>query len=444
VVSHYLLIITIIGMKMKKFLLGTTALISMATASSAFAGGSNAPAAATPANTGGLTVMVGGKLDVQGAFTQQDLDTGDTNSVIRDDAKLNFTAAGSTENYDYGAVVQVNANNGADKTRENSTSLTSGNTNNTNADTNGIGDKAYLFLENDNFGRFEAGANSGASQTLDVNAAKIARATGGVDGDWRYSVKQAAGSGLNNIVAYNNTYITHPSLPVANDDNTGNGATANAEKVTYYTPRFAGVQLGVSFTPDTQNLGSAGSVAPSFSATNAYENVFAGGLNYEADVEGVGIMASAIGENGTPKPTALGTNSTVDDLNAYSLGLGLEFQGFSIAGNWADEGKSGQLAAATSNTDSSYWTLGGAYENGPYGVSLTYMDSEKGSGAAASGTANTGTNRLDNWVVGADYQMAPGLTPYVEASFFDLKNGSTNSIYDNSGNVVLVGAEVAF
>jgi hypothetical protein len=57
---------------MKKFLLGTTALISLSAASAAMAGGSHVAAAVAPANTGGLTVMVGGSLIFQSAFINKD------------------------------------------------------------------------------------------------------------------------------------------------------------------------------------------------------------------------------------------------------------------------------------------------------------------------------------------------------------------------------------
>ncbi len=401
---------------MKKFLLGTTALISMSAASAALAGGSHAPAAATPANTGGLTVMVGGNINVQSVFRQEDGEViGDNarNGIIRNDTHLNFTAAGSTDDFDYGAVIELAADNGSDKNSEVG------------------GTKTYLYVENDAAGRFEAGQNVGASDTLEVDASRIARGTGGVDGDWVY-----------NLIGTTGTYITTPNLPTGNEDTDA----GNANKITYYTPRFSGLQFGVSYTPDTGNRGSASTITTD-AGTN-YSNVFAGGLNFESDIaDGVGIMASAVGEfgEGESGTGTLVTTDDVNDLNAYSLGLGVEFEGFSVAGNWADLGDSGldstPVAAASDNQ--SYWTLGAAYENGPYGVSVTYLESTQSNALAASAT-QTGENELSNLVVGADYQMAPGLVPYVEASFFDFENGSSTATDDNSGNVVIVGANLAF
>ncbi len=410
---------------MKKFLTGTTALIALSASTAALAGGSHDVTSVTaPANTGGLTVMVGGKFNFQSVFLSQDenasLGQGDRNVFFRNDTQLNFTAAGSTENFDYGAVIEVEADSGADKNNINSSG--------------GDGKFAYLYLENDSTGRFEAGSNVGASDTLEVDAAKVARGTGGIDGDWKYNVN------VGGTLPITAVYIADPDLPTADEDT----VAGRANKVTYYSPRFSGAQFGVSFTPDTGDRGTASSITGD--ATGNFENVFAGGINYESDIEGVGIMASAVGERGTNEPNAYGSataNPYVNDLTAYSLGLGFEFGGFSVAGNWANLGDSLATGASSNNDNSKYWSLGAGYENGPYGVSVTYLNSELGTGIAPVAT-NSGTNQLQNIVVGADYQMAPGLTPFVEASFFDLDSGSTTAALDNNGNVVLVGAEVAF
>lgn len=403
---------------MKKFLLGTTALISLSAASAAMAGGSHTPAAAEPANTGGLTVLVGGKVDFQAPFISQDENatlgnTLSSNNIFRTDTTVNVTAAGSTDSFDYGAVVEMIGDRNGDK--------------NNNYD----GRKSYIYVENDSFGRFEGGVNVGASNTLEVDASTIARGTGGVDGDTLYNV----GFG-------GSTFTASPNLPTA-DEETDAG---NATKITYYTPRFSGLQFGLSYTPDSGNYGSANNIS-SDAGTNDFSNVFAGGLNFQSDIaDGVGVMASAVGEFGDAQGGS-GTVSAADDrndLSAYSLGLGFEFEGFSVAGNYADLGDSGLLESATVNDEQTYWTLGAAYENGPYGVSVTYLDSTTGTGTAAGGAVNTGENNFTNLVVGADYQMAPGLTPYIEYANFDLESGSTNAARDNSGNVVLVGAELSF
>jgi len=406
---------------MKKFLLGTTMLISVSAASAAYAGGSHAPAAAAPANTGGLTVMVGGNYNFQSANIDQDIEAAtQRGNSFRNDTTINVTAAGSTDSFDYGAVVELIADSSANN---------AGATGNKNGDIGG--NKTYLYIENDSFGRFEAGQNVGAQNTLEVDASRIARGTGGINGDWVYGVNPVATAGSNTL---GTSYLVTPNLPTGDED-TDAGLS---NKITYYTPRFSGFQAGITYSPDTGNRGSA-TPTPLTGQAGQFEGVIAGGVNFESDIaDGVGLMASIVGVQGNAEV------NTVNDLSAYSLGLGLEFEGFSVAGSWADLGDSGVVSTATVNDESEFWTLGAAYENGPYGVSVTYLDSTLGTGVAAGAGNGTGENELTNLVVGADYQMAPGLVPYVEASFFDLEAGSTTATFDNSGTAVLVGANLAF
>ncbi len=396
---------------MKKFLLGTTALISLSAASAAMAGGSHAPAAAAPANTGGLTVMIGGNFNFQAASVNEENNVG-AGAAKRDetfvnDTSLNITAAGSSEDFDYGAVIELEADTSVNKA--NLLFLAGGGAAPANQQNNA--DKTFLYVENDSFGRIEAGANSGVSETMEVDASNIARATGGIAGDYRFHLTPATAA----------PFILTPNLVVAGQDE----LVSDTNKISYYTPRFSGFQAGVSYTPDTGNTGTAGAV--SLNNNGDFENVFSGGLGFQGDVaDGVGLSASLVGEFGDAEVAA------TNDLSAYSAGLALDFAGFSVAGNWADLGDSG-LGAGFG--DSKYWTLGAAYENGPYGVSVTYLNGEVGQAAGAN---NEGTNL----VVGADYQMAPGLTPYVEVSFFEFETAAGATV--NEGNVVLLGAQVSF
>ena len=97
--------------------------------------------------------------------------------------------------------------------------------------------KTFVYFDG-SWGRTELGSEVGAEEALKVDASTIARATGGIAGDWIYYANA------------NTAFLSSPSLPVAyGAANTGNGLGTDASqalnKVTYYTPRFAGVQVGV-------------------------------------------------------------------------------------------------------------------------------------------------------------------------------------------------------
>ncbi len=374
---------------MKKVLLGTTALMSAA-------------ALAGAAHAAGPTVTVGGFIDFQAGFADQDsaFATGgfSREQHIVTDTEIHVNVEGQADNgIVYGAVIELNADTDGDADGD-----------------GGNADKAYIYLESE-AGRVEMGNNVSVVHSMKVDASTIARATGGIDGDFYRHVDVATGG----------PFLISPDLP----SQFTTAVREDATKVSYFTPSFSGLQVGVSFTPDEGDTGTASGLS-SDTGTNQ-ENVVGVGVKYSGEVEGVGIHASATGEFGSAE------TATTEDVAAWALGLGADFEGFSVAGSWADWGESGLSTTAAPNDDQSFWTLGAAYENGPYGISVTYLQSE------ATQAAGTDEHEFSNLVVGADYQLAPGLVPYVEVSFFDTDDNVAASA-DNDGSVVLVGAELTF
>jgi hypothetical protein len=386
---------------MKKILLGTTALVSLF-AASAFA---DAPA-----------VSVGGSLNFQAGFTDQEAGyrapntSGNSrNQKFANDTRVVVKAQGKADNgLTYGGVVSL---------------LADVSTANDNSGLNS--DKTYLFLES-NFGRFEAGSNVGVSKTLKVDASTFARATGGIDGDWYRYVNANVGttSGVTN-------YILTPDLPL-DAGITGRGDSENASKITYYTPRFAGFQAGASYIPDSGNRGTAAAFSGK-SDNKQFREAFDLGLNYTGQFNQVGVAASATTQWGNSEFRGATAGSVQRDLRSYALGLDVNFYGFTVGGSWADLRRSGQPTTlpAGSSRDQDFWTLGAAYVQGPIGASVTYLNSDRQD------------NKFDNVSIGADYQLAPGLVPYAEVSFFDI-DARVPAVRDNSGTVLLLGTQLTF
>jgi outer membrane protein OmpU len=388
---------------MKKFVIATTTLLSGAVlAGSALAGGlenypTKAEAMEEPAkSTSPLTVGVGGFIDFQAGFASQK-DGFETGANSRDlkfqnDTEIHLSVDGKTDSgLGYGAVVELDADVTADGDNEHAVG--------------GVADKTYLYLQGNKFGRVELGNVDGAENRLKVDAASISRATGGIDGDWYDFVNTTGG------------FLLGPDLPLAD----AAGITEDATKISYYTNRMAGFQAGVSFTPDSGNGGTAAGFTSDSNAGN-FENVVHAGVNYKRNFNKVDLELSGTGAFGESESAAL------EDLSAWALGAKLGSGGFSVAGSYGDWGDSGQAVGGTG--DAKFWNAGVAYEHGPWGASVSYLNSERND------------NDLSNLVVGADYQLAPGLVPYVEASFYDLDQAATAT--DNEGNVVLIGTQLNF
>lgn len=382
---------------MKKVLLGTTALVSLL-ASAAFA---EAP-----------TVSVGGSIDFQAGMTDQKKEyrTGanSRNGKFANDTNVDVKVAGKADN---GLVYGANIRLLADVTESN--------------DDSGLNaDRTYTFIETA-AGRIEAGSNVGATKALKVDASTLARATGGIDGDWNRFVNgsltdQSVVTGAAGLI-----YAMTPDLPT-DAGILERGDTENASKLSYYSPRYSGVQLGVSYTPDTGNRGTALAFTSKYD-TRQYGNVIGGGLNYKQSFEKIGVAASATGEFGESE------NSALEDLSAYALGLEATYANFTLGGSYGNWLKTGQVKGAANNKNADYWTLGGAFVQGPVGASVTYLSSERRE------------NKFSNVSVGADYQLAPGLVPYAEVSFvkFD-PNRAVSTSRENEGTIFLLGTQLSF
>lgn len=390
---------------MKNVLLATTGLFGAAMLATA-------AGAATP------KVTLGGFTDFQVGVTSDDRDQNTRGTGFRNDSEISIRVDGKTDGgLGYGAVIDLEADVTNDVDNEGSNAS-----------------RTFTYLSG-NWGKVELGSNTGAEASTRVDASTLAVATGGINGSWVYFVN-GTGGGAGNLggsgagfISQAQGFVEHGSTTARLNDET----FGNANKITYYSPRFSGFQVGVSYTPDIDDRGQAltrGDLGTSFG------EVFSGGVNFEGKLSNdVRLAASLTGEVGDGDNNAVAANVN-NDIEAYQVGALIGFKAFSLAGSYGDWGDSLGTAGSTGD-DASYWTLGAGYEAGPFGLSVTYLSSEVETGA--------NTNEFDNIVIGADYKLAPGLTPYAEVSIFEFdQQGSGAGVYDNEGTAFILGTQVAF
>ncbi len=379
---------------MKKILLGTTTLVGAALV-----------AQAALADAPKLTV--GGFSEVQLGVMSDDLDTNQRGHGFRNDNEISFKVDGKSDTgLGYGAEIWLEADVTEDEDNQ-----------------GGNASKTFLYFEG-GWGRVEAGSTLGPDQTLKIDAASIARATGGIDGDWYYFAN--AGSGTQ--------YIATPDLPLnygydGAPTALGDESNENASKIVYYTPKWSGFQAGFAYIPgqDTRGQQTHQVSAGADNTAGESEDIFAVGVNWSGQWDAISIGLAGTGEWGSGESTA------TEDLSAWQVGAKVGYMGFSLAGSYADWSDSNRTASNLDESD--FWTLGAAYENGPWGISITYMDSEFQQSA-------TTEDEHESWSIGADYKLAPGLTPYVEATWFE--QDAADPTDDNEGHVFLIGSQLNF
>lgn len=145
----------------------------------------------------------------------------------------------------------------------------------------------------------------------------------------------------------------------------------DANKVSYFTPRIMGFQLGGSFTPtDNRRATQANGLGLVPKAVGTIREVREIALNYVNTIGSVDLAADGyytVGNSG---------NSSVEPKE-YGVGTNLAIQGFTLGGAWAkaknlDSTLVGNLIAAEDRTT---WTAGVSYETGPWTVGLAYLHS---------------------------------------------------------------------
>ena len=93
---------------------------------------------------------------------------------------------------------------------------------------------SYVFFEHPSLGALFVGNVKGVEDASAVGYVDIAPGTGGVDGFYYHFVNMTSGMWMGMVMRSDTAYAT---------------------KIGYYTPRVAGLQLGVSFSPNTGHLG---------------------------------------------------------------------------------------------------------------------------------------------------------------------------------------------
>jgi hypothetical protein len=199
------------------------------------------------------------------------------------------------------------------------------------------------------FGRAELGREDGAADNMFVGGEDFQAGTGGIDGD-----------------------ATNLALPGVAD-------SGDAAKVTYFTPRIGGFQLGASYTADT---GDDEELNNETNGGEFFDHVEVG-ANFTTSASGADVTLTGVGSFGSGK----GANA---DLEDYGIGGGVEFAGLGIG--------AGYIFNQDVNSGDGF-TIGAKYGFGPANVSAGFSRRDRD----ASDAENV-------YVVSADYGLFPGVT----------------------------------
>ena len=374
---------------MKKILLGTTAIVAagmIVAAPTAFAAEK-------------IKLSVGGYMEQWFGYTSSDDAAGQDYSGLdqKSDSEIHFKGSTKLDNgISVGVNVQLEANqNNGDQI-----------------------DESYMTIKG-GFGSIDIGSENSVQYRMHYAPSEFGIGINSGDQTaWSSTVKDAEGDQISEGGAFRQPFgSTYVEVLGAND----------SEKISWFSPRVEGIQVGLSYSPDT-NQDSNGSINRDDSNTD----LVMAAVNFNKTFDGTNVRASlGLG-------TVTSDDGGGDNASAMNAGIGVSSGGYTIGLSYANFEDSGANSGAGMN-------VGTSYSSGPWGVSLNYYHGEKdGTGA---GSTLDGNATMDSVFLSGKYAMGPGITANGTIGHSSLSSDDADldaSVDSSSSTYVVVGMRVSF
>ena len=205
-------------------------------------------------------------------------------------------------------------------------------------------------------------------------------------------------------------------------------AVNDSAKISYFTPRVSGFQLGLSYAPDGSQDNNG---LPNRDTANT--DYIMVGANFVQKMGGMSVGIS--GGYGTVTDAAAGGVEPEATSFGIKLGMGGVSAGVSYA-NFSDSGEKDQEGI----------NAGVAYSSGPMGVSIAYFHGEKDGNNGDAATLNNQAER-DVIHLSAKYAMGPGVTlagTLGHAVYSSDDHNIENEVNESASTYVVMGLKVGF
>ncbi|MZR29807.1 porin [Sneathiella litorea] len=328
---------------MKKAILGTTALVAV---------GALAAAPASAAEK--IALGVGGYMQSTYFYQNSDEPAGTPSRIsdrVTQEGEIFFTGSTTLDNgLKVGVNVQLEAYQATDQI-----------------------DETYIFIEG-SFGRVLLGSEDSAAYLMHYTSPSPVP---------MYSADSA------NIYPTGQGNTTRPNL------------FSDTDKVTYFSPRFAGFQLGASYVPDgTSESGQHSQyAAPQYKSGN--DRGYSVAANY---VNKFGMFDLAVSAG----YQSVDVNGASEDYSEYAFGASVGIAGFTVGGGYGVD----KDIAGVKDDDRKAWSAGVTYGMGPWSVGVQYSKTTDEPAAGGDSDATT-------WIVGGQYTLGPGITAFGGVQFDD-------------------------
>jgi outer membrane protein OmpU len=299
-------------------------------------------------------------------------------------------------------------------------------------------DESYIWFEG-GFGRVVVGAENSAAYLMHYSAPISAPG-------WGLSSPNFAvvGGGGNQTNLFGAAVGMGSTAPVF--------LSTDSEKLTYFSPRIAGFQFGVSYTPDNCEEGSVAASGVACGGTysgpepdnNNTGEIFELSLNYVGKIQDVGLNLSA--SWGTADDEVGG--AATDDPVEYSFGAQVIYAGFTLGAAYrffenfqspaAAPAVPSGFGVARRGRDSEDWNVGLMYATGPWKVGVTYA------GREVTDVTLVGEDEWQAVEISGTYALGPGIDLAAGIQFHEIEDNAGLAANENDGTVLFVGTSVSY
>ena len=296
-------------------------------------------------------------------------------------------------------------------------------------------DEEYIFAFGD-WGRVEFGGTDAASFKMVYSSPSALIGWGFNDHNfWLWG---------NNFLASNQAGRGFSILGTGASQNVG--FSGDATKLTYFTPRFAGLQVGISYTPAFSATASTATCSfrqggGNFNNCprngNQWTNGIDIGANYlnkfgDVSVALYGGYATAGFDRG---PTGIGNAPAPSIFGRYktwAVGGQLGIAGFTVGGGLGRDNMGLRGANAVR-----WYTASVMYETGPWQMSVGWWGGRNDDRTRTPSSQNVpGKDKLDYFEAGANYTLSPGIR-LTGGVFYQMGSGQSKSEKADTWAVVL-------
>ena len=269
-------------------------------------------------------------------------------------------------------------------------------------------DESYMSIASDTLGMVRLGGDDA------VNAGAYVGPDRGISGDYDNWIAEA------NATTNDNAYDT--------------GGSGDDPKISYWTPRIAGLQGAISYVPNT---GARGTSSPSaLNRITGAHSAFSYSLTWKESVAGVGVNSQIA------YYTEGSANSGSDrGRSAVHGGLRLAYQGFDVGyafGRFMDPAP--DTGAVITTVDGHTHAGSVSYKSGPWKVGVWHLNHEN---AGSSGTAGDDETKVTSLF--GQYQLSDGVL--LQGLIFNVdydEETNTDSNEQSGGFGVVAGMKLSF